>query len=163
MTQASNTGGKRRWTTLLLIVSLALNLIIVGVIAGFALRGPKIGTPSAPSMPGAISLLRAVPDSHRGELRSAFKDQRTTLQSYRKEIDGLRDAFLAVISTDPLDVAKLEELLASHRAIESNISQSGQALLLKTITTMDLDARLELVEKAKKMPRRPPRGKDKRP
>lgn len=161
MTSASTTGKKRKWPTWLLIGSLALNLLIVGAIVGFAVRAPHERIGSAPNMPGAISLLRAVPDSHKSQVRAAFFQQREKLRANRREIGNLRNRFLDVIEQDPLDVAALEALLADHARIEADLSQSGRDLLLETVTNMDLEARKSLAARARAMTQR--QNKDRKP
>lgn len=156
MTQTPQTPAKkpRKWTRWLLIASLALNLLIVGAAVGFAVRGPGAKPGSAPNMPGAISLLRAMPDSHRGQVRDAFREHRETLRAQRDDVSTLRKAFLAEIEKETPDKAELERLLASFGDIESRISERGRAVLLQIVMDMDQGARAELAARARDMSRK---------
>ena len=153
---------KRKWPKWLLIGSLALNLAVVGVLVGFAVRGaaPKAGGP--PSMPGAISLLRAIPDSHRPEVRRAFNVQREKLRSFRMEIGDLRNQFLTVLENEPVDTEALEALLKQHSEIEVEISRNGRALLLDTIAKMDHETRQTFAENARNLQQRRGPSRDKK-
>lgn len=142
---------RRRWTRWLLIGSLALNLLVIGALVGFAVRGPGPKLGAAPALPGALTLLRAVPDSHRGVVRDALHDHRETLRAQRRDVDALRKAFLDAIEKDPLDKAELERLLAGFGDIESGISTRGRTILLQVVLGMDHAARLELADKARDM------------
>ena len=141
---------RRRWTRWLLVGSLAMNLLVAGMLVGFAVRGP--GSKLAPPvLPGALNMLRAVPDSHRGIVRDALRDHRETLRSQRGDVNELRRSFLTAIEKDPVDQAELERLLAAFGDIESGISEKGRAILLQVVMGMDHAARMELAEKARNM------------
>ena len=153
MTDPQQTAPKtrRRWTRWLLIGSLALNLLVIGALVGFAVRGPVPKYGAAPVLPGALSLLRAVPDSHRGVVRDALRDHRESLRAQRGDVNQMRQAFLSEIEKDPLDRSELERLLASFGDIESGISSKGRAILLQVVLDMDHASRLELAAKARDM------------
>ncbi|MDT0636211.1 periplasmic heavy metal sensor [Spectribacter hydrogenoxidans] len=85
---------------LLLAVSLALNLVIAGVVVGRLVSdGPRHHGPH---------MLRGVPEAARPALRDAFKAHRDDI---REHIHGIREARAHIadrIAADPLDEAALE-------------------------------------------------------
>ena len=158
MTQEPNP--KRRWPTFLLIASLAVNLIVIGSLVGFAIRGPESRGIGPHAMPNAISLLRATPDNHRDGLRDAFRAQRDSIRGFRENIGTVRGQFLAAVESDPLDREKLKTLLEQHAKIEQQISSRGHIVLLEVISGMNAEDRKIFAENAREMTKR--RGADRK-
>lgn len=103
--------GMRTWVKVLLVSSLALNLMFVGLACGLALRvgGGKDGRP--PSVGAA--LYRAMPEADRRALRKEVR------RSHDREAERARHRgdLLAVAETlraAPFDRAALETLVRAH-------------------------------------------------
>lgn len=160
MTDASTQ--PRRWRTWILVASLALNLLIIGTLAGFALRGPHPRGSERVDAVGAITLLRAVPDHRRDDLRAALREQRGTMRARRAEIAKLRTDFLTVLEAEELDEERMRRLLGEHRAVADAIATNGQEILMRVILDMDHAERIQFVENARKMTKPDGRRKPRR-
>lgn len=138
------------WTRILLIASLALNLMIVGAVGGavwtFADRAK-----TATGGPGGLVFLRALPR----EDRAAFRD--TARQAI--EVAGLtrRDeresiaAFVALLRADTLDTEALSAVLearGNRNMVRETALRSG---LLATISEMTPDARLAYADRLEEL------------
>lgn len=132
---------KRRWTTWVLIASLAVNLIVIGAVVGSHLRGGDARRGGQ----GVVNFLRAMPDSQRDILRTAMTARRETVRALRAEIIDLRRQFVDVVGADPLDTVRLEALMEAHRRIEDKIARGGQAILLERVMAMSAEERARFV------------------
>ncbi|TMV08011.1 periplasmic heavy metal sensor [Ruegeria sediminis] len=105
----------RRWLPILLGLSLALNLLVVGVVLGTAMRfrGGE-GMRHAPSF-GPV-LYRALPEEDRKALRGQLRrDHEASSHERREDFEALADALRAV-PFDPDAVQVLIGAQAAHRA-----------------------------------------------
>jgi len=105
-----------RWMRLLLLVSLALNLLVVGSVVGMALRlgGPRGPDGPPPQSIGSL-LYRELPREDRRELRS---DSRRIIGQARPGERMSPDEELAEIDAglraDPFDPSALDSVLNEH-------------------------------------------------
>jgi uncharacterized membrane protein len=132
------TGRPRRWVKVLLVCSLALNLLIVGAIAGLVLSGGgKWGPRHPPHMaPVGGPLTRALDQEDRHaiaeKMRSAVGNRKERRAARRAEVEALMDALIAV-PFEP-DVA-----LARMQALQSNVEEFqaiGRDMLIERLTEM---------------------------
>ena len=73
----SDRGAAGRWPTGRLVASLGLNLAVVGLVAGLALKGPPPPRRAARSGSGATA--RALPEPYRDDLSGTLRDSRARL------------------------------------------------------------------------------------
>jgi len=103
----------RRWVSVLLVVSLALNLLVAGVVLGTVLRFH--GGPGAAPPKFAPALFRALPEKDRKALRADLEDEhrrgaRNRSEYFKEMGDALR--------TVPFDAQAVRQLL--DRQVRSN-------------------------------------------
>ncbi|MDJ0824646.1 MAG: periplasmic heavy metal sensor [Rhodobacter sp.] len=155
---------RRRWGKVVLFVSLAFNLLVVGLIAGAILSGPRdrdrnpllrdLGFgPYAQALPAydKIALTRAL----RREA-GAFRENRAVL---RQQFE----AFLAALRAEPYDHAEVTRLVTSQQDRIQDRQRLGRDLLLERIAAMDAAERAayaDALDKSlrRRKPNRPPRG-----
>lgn len=135
MEGAGNTHGaglerpRARWRNWLLVASLALNLLVLGAVAGALVRGGP--------MPGgarfdlsAGPLTRALSDADRNALRDHLRDHRAFRQNGRAAIREDMRELQRLLRAETLDVTALGAVLArqSARLVE------GQNAAIEAIT-----------------------------
>lgn len=103
----------RRWVSVLLVVSLALNLLVAGVVLGTVLRFH--GGPGAAPPKFAPALFRALPEKDRKALRADLEDEHRRGARNRSEyFEEMGDA----LRTVPFDAQAVRQLL--DRQVRSN-------------------------------------------
>jgi len=109
------------WRTLLL-VSVALNLLTVGAIAGAYGAGVRLERQAPDAvverMPGPRAFLAALPEPTRVKMREELADSWTqSRQARRAALQARRDAFAAA-AAEPYDVARVRAAFARLRAAD---------------------------------------------
>lgn len=129
-----------RWVLALLFVSIALNLLVIGLVAGTAWRfrhgGPQGWLP--PNLIGySMSLER---DRHKA-LREATSPMRQALRPLRKEIHAARNELNATIVAEPFDLARFERAQARLVELENTARNQTQALYSAIVKSLTPDER----------------------
>lgn len=149
---AAQTG---RAVRIALILSLALNLLIIGLVVGALLAvGPRSGSDGDPRLralglgPFALALSREDRTAVQGRIdRDAFRAERRALGA---SLVALREALLA----EPFDRAAADAALARSRGSAEALQAQGHAALLDQIEAMSADERAELAQRLERALRR---------
>lgn len=138
-------GGIGRKTRIVLIISLALNLLVVGVIAGGLLsgRGGDGRRVDLSLGPYARALDPHDVDAIRTEMRGRGPDLR---RDRRAMIDDTR-SFVAALRADPYDPETAAEILLRQRGRVAEFQALGQDLVLERIARMSVDARAAFADR----------------
>ena len=129
-----------RWLRVLLFVSLAFNLLVIGAAVGLFLNGPPAlrGDRSDPVLP----YTRAFDEDQRRELR------RGLWRAMRKDAGAMRAGYLAdyqrgldLLRQDPFDQAALAALLADQAARGAEVRMRGQEVLMNYLVEMTPEQR----------------------
>lgn len=125
-------GSRRRWW---LAVSLTLNLFLLAVVIGGALRpigpwggvGPWGGPDGGPdrSWGSEMRSLRHMPTEHREVMRAIFTAHREALRAEGRALHAARRAVHTALAADPFEPAVLEAAFADLR----DATDSGQIAL----------------------------------
>ncbi len=137
-------------------VSVALNLVLVGLFGGLVLR-PPAGEPAAgsPERETARTLLREASPEDRRAVRTRLA--RSWRQS-AEERDILREAQLAVsdaLLADPYDPEAAKEAFARLNAADAALRLAIQTDLAETLAAADPAARAQLAERYSRRANRP--------
>ena len=155
------------WMKAALGVSLALNLAIVGVVAGAVfrhddsdngvrvLRGRDFGfTP----------YIQAMDEMHRRDLGRQFLKQSGGLREARLNVRKQFDDILVSLRADPFDAEVFEDLISAQQIKLADRQQLGAALVAEKVAQMSEAERLafaqNLEEGFKRGPRNGPDGKN---
>jgi uncharacterized membrane protein len=105
------------WMKLLLILSLTANLLVIGVIAGYELRGEgrQGGTDRAVGW-----ILEMVPEERRGMAEAHFAQVRTVIDTADGDRAQLMDGVVAAIRAEPYDPAAVQAAMAAYGASRSD-------------------------------------------
>lgn len=125
-----------RWIRIALVVSLALNLGIAGLLVGTALRGPEARRGAVETPEGVAMLARAMPHNHQRQLRDTFRNQRDRLESDRRELKNLRENFIEALRAEPFDIAAVKNAFVAQRQILDQVTAAGHSLVISQIEKM---------------------------
>lgn len=121
--------GAPRWMKILLVVSLALNLLVVGVAAGFAIKGGPKWRGGPPG--GAGAMHRALSEADRAELKQrmirTFRAEKGGRAAFHQEMEGL----VALLRAETFDGAAAAERMARLREMFDGRMASAQGLLVE--------------------------------
>lgn len=135
---------KRRAITIALILSLGLNFVIVGVVAGAFLRGDKspVRIAVTPDLRAAIA---ALPDEGRERIRETMRSAVPDPQSARiGQLNNSR-AFATAIRAEPMDRARVEAIFNQRLDADTVLRSSAQGALLDTLEAMSQQQRLDFL------------------
>ena len=138
--------GKRRWLWPLLIVSLGLNLLFVGLVAGR--MWTHGGGPGARHrvFTGAVeSLMKDLPDAKRQRAGELLKRHRSTVRQLRKQLRDQRRVAKDAVLTEPYDEVKVGEAFARFREIRTGQHQSMHTMLGELLKGLTLKEREQLL------------------
>lgn len=137
MSDTSNPAPMRRWQKILLILSLAVNLLIVVAVASFVLshdRDRRHRPPRVDQMGGPLtqSLSREDRREIGREIWRAYRDGRPAREDIRAEYE----AVIAALRAEPYDPAVVERSLQRQLDFAVERQALGQRLLLERLAAM---------------------------
>ena len=150
-----------RGLKVLLFGSLALNLLIVGVVAGLALSGgPRKEARDARRDANGLVLVRALPREARAELRARFDGKRADHGSTAEGGPPTKEDILSALRASPFDSAAFAALVSRQTRSMAERGRLGQEALVEQITEMTDDERSAYADNVEEAfsRRRAPRG-----
>lgn len=132
-----------------LIASLALNLLIIGAVAGtmygFRKHPPRFGQGAREDF-GLMGLTHKLPEDRRKELRKQLRQERTAFRPLIDEIGAARRDAADKLAAEPFDKAALEAALANVGEKERALRQSAVGVFLGHSEQLTADERRTLSE-----------------
>lgn len=139
------TPGPRRWIMSVLLLSLATNLLIVGVVVGAMLSpdGPRRTDGDQRAVRGLIGepFVRALPTDMRRALIRDVVQNRSQFRESRESLRQRFEAFLAALRAETFDVEEATRLLGEQRNAAIRRQELGEQLLLNRLTEMTFEER----------------------
>ncbi len=132
-------GGAPRWMTILLVVSLGLNLLVLGAALGLALKGGHGWRGGPPSGVGALH--RALGPEDREVLRARMKDAFRDAPGGRAAFRGEMDALVSLLRAESFDAAAADAHMAQLREMYGARMDRAQGLLVSYWDEMGAEAR----------------------
>ena len=155
-----------RWLSVVLLLSLAVNLLVAGAVAGHLLSGRyHMGYgPEAmrgemgrmPDRPGEMVMRRmavALPAEHRATFETAVADHRAQLAEAGRAVRDARMKVRDTLAGEPLDRAKLDAAFAELRARSQQLQAAVHATVSDAAARLPVEARTRLAE-FNRMPQR---------
>lgn len=135
-------GGMKPWVRVLLGVSLAANLLIVGLATGAALRfgGSKADRPPPPT---GVSIYLSLPSEDRKVLRTKLREVMPARQDRMAEAEELS----RVLATTPFDRAALEEVMRVQSGQRAQFQSAMEGVWLEHVAEMDDATRAAYAER----------------
>jgi uncharacterized membrane protein len=136
---------------LLLLVSLALNLFLIGAGGTLAARYYLAPPPAAPvidrSAAGRIDRIAAtLPDSDAAILRRAFRANEAEVEVAQRNYREAQDVGREALRAEPFDVARLRSAMTDIRAMRQKFDESLQKLIAQAATQMSSAGRNKLAD-----------------
>jgi len=147
-----STGRGLRWA---LFASLALNLLVLGIVAGLAVTGGhkgKRGDGRAPVTFGQAAgpLIRALPEDSRREfarnMRRSTRDAGLTRSAFRESLADL----VQVLEQDPFDPAALDGVLSAQRDGLTALQALAQSEMRAQMLGLSNEERLVMASEVKR-------------
>src|SRR5215510_527996 len=95
-----------RWSLMLLIASLALNLIVVGLVAGSIWRARAHQPVTRGVTPNLLGYAASLPQERRDLIWTATAEQRQHIRPFRRDIRAAREEVMHAIAAEPFDGEK---------------------------------------------------------
>ncbi len=134
------TSKPRRWLMPLLIVSLGVNLLIAGMVAGSWLSpdGPRNRDEGSRAIRGVLGepFFRALPADQRRQMAREVMGDRERFREGREALRARFESFLTALRAESFDRAELQRLLAEQRKAAVRRQDFGEALLLDRLEAM---------------------------
>ena len=146
MTDATSAPASCRKLRLALMASLALNVLIIGLVAGtlcFSRLGPGHDGPG-PKGSGLFGFAHTLPRERSDMIRQKLADSKPNMETLRQ---GIRDARLGVrtaLIAEPFDQAKVNDALESVVQAEANEKRAKVAVLADTVSQLTPEERRQL-------------------
>ncbi len=162
MSESDGNGGWRSapgWMKLLLIVSLALNLAVAGLVGGHAIRGSDDRAfakvePEPDLDRRQTRLLHMVPEAERDQARQMLLARQDEIDRARRQMQEAHMALIEAIRQDPLNPERLEQALARRHEASGTFWQIGSEQLVAIARKLDGGARDKLAERLEERTRR---------
>lgn len=130
----SATPGPRNWTRVALVLSLALNLAVAGIVAGAVLRGHRDGPPRGFDL-AVGPVARALSEVDRRAVMRDLMDRRD-LRDDRRDDSAAAAPVLAAVRADPFDPAALSAALDGMRGRARDLEAAAEAALVARVAAM---------------------------
>lgn len=136
-----------RWVRILLILSLGLNLLIVGLAAGAAWRhaGDRGGRDF-----GFGPLSEAFSTEDRRELREAFVERHPDARAERQAMREDLEALITALRAEPFEPIALEAAMTKISQRNAQLLQTGSELVVAQIKAMDATERAAFADRLEK-------------
>jgi uncharacterized membrane protein len=145
---ASNGLGRWKW---LLIASLAINLLVIGAIAGARFHGHRgwRGERSAEEF-GLIGYARHLPAERRKLIRKIVFAEKGAISAARAEVYKARQEAAAVLVEEPFSADKLKAAAGRISEAEAKLKAAGLAAFLSAAEQLTVEERKGLLEHLKR-------------
>lgn len=130
-----------------LIISVTLNLLILGVVAGAIVAGPKGLRPSPSLHFGEGPLGLAMTDEDRKEVRDRLRQSQDIRDLARQTRGRGFDSVVSALTAVPFDPKALDAALAAQRGRGEALSEAAQGAVLAQIAAMTDAERAALAER----------------
>lgn len=150
-----------RWMRIAFGVSLALNLAVVGLLAGTFARfgGPPSHGPGTVNY--AMPYVRALPRESQREIFRAVRDQLPRDGHSRQARRALYAEMIEALKADPFDPVRVQSILARQNAAAVLVQNAAHIAWLAHISTMTPQARAAYAEEVSEAMRHGKGRKDK--
>lgn len=143
---------KNRIIGVLLIVSLALNLLFIGAIAGRVMMRP----PPRPLPSNLEWLVHALPDETRQKFRTEMVEHRQEIRQLRRDMFKAQRRFNQALADEELDEANLRDSLKGIRNATSRFHEATHEQMIPILIELDAEDRQKALAGLKMNRRRSP-------
>jgi uncharacterized membrane protein len=138
-------GGARRRGRLILIASLALNLLLIGVVGVWAVRPFFRGPPRPPQFGRMVErMAHRLSDADAAALRHAYDSRHAQMDKLNVDVRDARRNVRRALQADPFDPDALKSALDSVRSARSAVEEEIQDVMRDGATNMSPEGRRRL-------------------
>ncbi len=148
MTDTSIKQGKP-WMKILLVISLGMNLAVVGLVIGAKISGHGPRGMSHANGSGMRALMHALPNSKRADVRKYFHENRDKIRAKDDVMRTSLDNIATAITAQPFDANVLNEAFSAQRAHIVTMTENAQQAFVVIIASMTDKERAEYVDNMK--------------
>ncbi|WP_424926443.1 periplasmic heavy metal sensor [Amaricoccus tamworthensis] len=139
----TDTPKSRRWIKWILIVSLGLNVTVLGLALGLLLKGPP---PPKRSLSISWSNAETLPEPYRENLTTQIRELKPDWETFRETMSERRQAVADALIAEPFEIEAVRAAFAADRSVRDELQNQGTELLLDQITLMTADERTAYAE-----------------
>ena len=143
MADVTKTGPSRVWRVVL-VLSLALNLAVVGMIVGASVSGRFGDRPPRSFDFGLGPVARALEPRERRQIGLAMRRDGSLRDM---DLRGNAAAMIAALRADPFDAGALRDLMAAQAGQMAALQSNAQAALLDQISAMSPERRATFADR----------------
>ncbi|MGI9384385.1 MAG: periplasmic heavy metal sensor [Methyloligellaceae bacterium] len=135
---------RRRWPRVLLVLSLALNLLFVGLVAGalWVHWNGGWGGPRHHAFAASVRrLMKELPEDRRKTTQEILSRHRAELRPLRRAAHDARHAAFEAARADPFDADRLKERLDQMQGAEASMREAMAALALELMKGLTVEER----------------------
>ncbi len=145
-----------RWMRVLLVVSLGVNLLVAGMVAGAYFGGGSEKRSGANGLRNSWvgPYGRALSKEDRAEMRKSFEGRKPWFDERRGRMRGFGNEMANAVRAEPFDPAVVNDILQRQRSLQSAIQAEGQSMLVDRLTAMTAEQRAAFAENLEKGLRR---------
>lgn len=135
-----------RWMIIVLLVSLALNLLVAGMVAAAAWRFRHGGFagPSPVAMGTVFGFATTLPPERRQAIWRQTSEERRALRTLRTDVRAARAEVEARLAAEPFDAARFAEAQARLLAAETRARTEAHKMVLSVAKSLTADERAAL-------------------
>ena len=158
---ASSAKPARRWTTLVLVLSLGFNLLIFGLLVGAWAVGPQGWRGAPPRVELSLGFVTAaLSDEDRRVIRQQLRERQVlremSIANRRQEMREMA----ALLRAEEFDSTAFAELLAAQRGRAQTLIEAAQEELLARLGSLSAAERAAVADRLEALPRERWRGRD---
>lgn len=135
--------GGPRWVKAALVVSLCVNVLVLGAVGGFMMRQEQDDF-------GRVAfrhVIRALPDERREEARDLLEARVPEFRELREEIRAARRETMALLTADPVDQAALRASVERARELTAQRRVLVEDALLEFAANLPAAERRDLADR----------------
>jgi uncharacterized membrane protein len=139
----SSSGAK--WLVGVAVVSLCVNLFLVGLMAGHWIYGPGFFGRDGPRR-GIEGMIAGVPEDLRPLIKEKFDAAKPQFQAQREKIHAARDKVAAAAQADPFDPAAFDQAFKDLQAAMDGMGATAHQTIREILPQISAEQRKQLVE-----------------
>jgi len=130
-----------RWLLVVLFASLAVNLVIVGSVAGavWRHRGPPAW--AGVVIPNLLGYASTFPPERRRQIWELTRDERSRIRPFRREVRAAREETIKALVAEPFDRQRFLAAQAKQAEAENRARVAVQDLYVKIADNLTADER----------------------
>lgn len=149
-----------RGVRIILVASLAVNLLVLGLAMGAVFSGRAGGPPRFDLNLGPYA--RALNASDRQAIGQTLRDRNDLRPMAGGERRAAKQAFLDALRADPFDPTLIEDQLSAQRDRTMRLVNAGQAAMIERINGMSNEQRVQFADRLDRELRHHPAPRDRR-